>query len=157
LKRAGTLQFQTVIVGEGGEAGALRARCAELGIENYVRLVGSRSHDEIGDWMRVASVFCLPSVNEGMPNVLIEAQACGVPIVASNVGGIPEIVASHTGLLVPAANPTALAHALTDAVTKNWDRQKVAEHVAWADWNSTAKQYADLIRSIGSRTCNRER
>lgn len=149
LKRTGLLNFETVIVGEGGEESALRAQCAELGIEKDVRFVGAKSHDEIGDWMRSASVFCLPSVNEGMPNVLIEAQACAVPIVASNVGGIPEIVSADTGLLVPPANPSALAQALHEAVTRNWDRAKIAAHVAWADWNHTAKQYADLIATIG--------
>ena len=148
LKRAGALNFKTVIVGEGGEEGALRAQCAELGIEKDVSFVGARSHDEIGDWMRTASVFCLPSLNEGMPNVLIEAQACAVPIVASNVGGIPEIVSADTGLLVPPANPSALAEALKAAVSKNWNRQKIAENVAWADWNQTAKQYAELIARI---------
>jgi glycosyltransferase involved in cell wall biosynthesis len=154
LKRAGQLKFETVLVGEGGEEGALRAQCAELGIEKDIRFIGARSHEEIGDWMRSATVFCLPSVNEGLPNVLIEAQACGVPIVASNVGGIPEIVAPHTGLLVPPANPTALAHALNQAVSQSWDRAKVAEHVAWADWNQTAKQYAELVASIEERTCH---
>lgn len=150
LKTASKLSFRTVIVGEGGEEGRLREQCAAAGLEDDVQFVGAQPHSEIGNWMRRASVFCLPSLNEGMPNVVIEAQACGLPIVASQVGGLGELVAPHTGTLVPRADPAALASALAEAFERNWDRRAVCEHVSWADWNRSAEEYLKLYAQAES-------
>jgi glycosyltransferase involved in cell wall biosynthesis len=144
LKRAGKLDFRTVLVGEGGEEGRLREQCTAADLQGEVQFAGAQAHAKIGEWMRRASVFCLPSRNEGMPNVVIEAQACGLPIVASRVGGLGELVGAHTGILVPRAEPSALAAALEEAFTRNWDRRAICEHVAWADWNRSAEEYLRL-------------
>ena len=68
--------------------------------------------EQLPDWYRAANVVVLPSRSEGVPNVLMEAIACGIPFVASEVGGIPEIAHLGTSRLVPSGNPTALASAL---------------------------------------------
>lgn len=113
---------------------------------NAGRCVGARPHDEIPLWMNACDVLCLPSLNEGLPNVVLEAMACGLPVVASRVGGVPEIVReSVNGLLTPAGEAAALATALRQALTLNWDPVAIRESVAAFDWDRGA---AELIRVL---------
>ena len=73
-------------------AGGLKERCLEEGIASQVDFVGRRSSQEIPQWMQAADVLVLPSHSEGRPNVVLEAQACGLPVVATRVGGTPELI-----------------------------------------------------------------
>ena len=83
-----------------------------MGIGDRVRFVGAVPHAELPAWFRAADGFVLPSHSEGVPNVLLEASACGVPWVASRVGGIPEIARLGRSVLVPPNAPRALADAI---------------------------------------------
>jgi glycosyltransferase involved in cell wall biosynthesis len=74
--------------------------------------------DTLPDWYRAADVFVLPSYSEGVPNVLLEASACGLPYVASNVGGIPEIAGRGHGLLVPSGDVESLAAAMRKTLSQ---------------------------------------
>ena len=146
VRRQGRPPFQVVVVGEGPEAEALLRQRAAFGIDQDVRFIGVRGHDAVGEWMRAAAVFCLPSRNEGMPNVLIEAQACGVPVVATRVGGVGELVGPDSGILVDAGDAPALAAALVRATAGAWSATRVAEQVAWADWDQSASRYVEIFR-----------
>lgn len=114
------LSFSGVIAGEDGEHGALvRQRIANLGLNDYFRFTGPLGQDQLYQEYRQASVFCLPcrvldnGDRDGIPNVLMEAMACGLPVVTTNVSGIPELVTHEVnGLLVPPDDPVALAGAL---------------------------------------------
>lgn len=89
----------------------LRERVAELDLEGRVLFTGFR--DDVPEILDELAVSVLPSLTEGMPNAVLESMAAGVPVVASRVGGVPEIVDDGvTGLLVPAADPLALAEAI---------------------------------------------
>jgi glycosyltransferase involved in cell wall biosynthesis len=111
--------------------------------------VGARSHDEIPLWMNACDVLCLPSFNEGLPNVLLEAAACGLPVVASRVGGVPEVVIEGVnGLLTPAGDAAALTAALRRALTIRWDSVAIRESVATFDWDRGA---AALVRVLEER------
>jgi teichuronic acid biosynthesis glycosyltransferase TuaC len=150
LKQAGRLQFRTVVVGEGSLYASLRRQSSALGLDDDLQWLGALAHEEVARWLRSARVLCLPSLNEGMPNVVIEAQTCGVPVVATKVGGLAELVSDDSGILVPPADPSALAEALAVAVRRRWDRHKIAAQVSWADWGHTAAAYLQLIESCGS-------
>jgi glycosyltransferase involved in cell wall biosynthesis len=108
--------IRLVIVGQGPSRTELDRLTRELGIVDRVRFAGSLPHSELPRWFRAADVFVLPSYSEGVPNVLLEASACGVPWVASRVGGIPEI--AHLGLscLVPPNAPSELAQAIRETL-----------------------------------------
>lgn len=111
--------------------------------------VGARPHDEIPWWMNASDVLCLPSLNEGLPNVALEALACGIPVVASRVGGVPEIVQDGVnGLLVPPGDSHALADALRAALTKAWDKSTICRSVAAFDWNVNARTVAGALEQI---------
>lgn len=97
-----------VILGRGTLKGALEAEAERLGIRSHVHLLGLR--DDVPNWLGAMDVFVLPSLSEGLPLSVLEAMAAGRPIVATKVGGVPEVVEDGvTGFLVPPAAPDALA------------------------------------------------
>jgi glycosyltransferase involved in cell wall biosynthesis len=100
-----------VIVGDGPERQALARLACQLGIGSRVLLAGAATH--VAPFYAMADVFVLPSLSEGSPNVLLEAMACGLPVVATRVGGVPEIAAhGATALLGPSKDPAFLAGAV---------------------------------------------
>jgi glycosyltransferase involved in cell wall biosynthesis len=111
---------ETTVAGDedgGGYAADLRRRIARLGVD--VRLVGTMSQAALLDAYTRASVFCLPcrvladGDRDGIPNVLVEAMAAGVPVVTTGISGIPELIEDGVnGLLVPPDDPGALADAV---------------------------------------------
>ncbi len=105
------------IIGDG----PLRQDCAryirEHNLQDRIRLNGSHPHHQLPDWFRAANAFVLPSFSEGVPNVLLEAIACGTPFVASRVGGIPEIAHLGRNQLVPPGNAKVLAEAIRSILT----------------------------------------
>lgn len=106
---------------------------------NAGRCVGARPHDELPLWMNACDVLCLPSLNEGLPNVVLEAMACGLPVVASCVGGVPEVVREGVnGLLVPPSDISALADTLRRALATKWAREPVCASVSQFDWDMNA-------------------
>ena len=119
-----------------------------LGSPSSVFFAGPRPHSEIPLWMGASDVLCLPSLNEGLPNVALEALACGLPVVASHVGGVPEIVQDGVnGLLVPPGNVAALATALRTALARTWDRSILLGSVKRFDWDENARQVRTVLQS----------
>jgi glycosyltransferase involved in cell wall biosynthesis len=106
------VEFQCHLVGDGGLRSALLQQAQDSGIDSRVFFHGTRPHDELVDWYRSANVLALPSRSEGVPNVLLEASACGLPCVATRVGGIPEISEWGQIELVGKENARELAAAL---------------------------------------------
>jgi glycosyltransferase involved in cell wall biosynthesis len=81
--------------------------------------------------MNAGDVFCLPSHKEGLPNVLLESLACGTPVVATSVGGIPEVVADgQVGRLVHSRDPREMAACIEEVLETPWDRQQLRDYVA---------------------------
>lgn len=146
-----------VIAGDGADRTALEQRVAELGIEAC--FLGALPHDRIPLIFGAADIATLPSHNEGLPNVVCEAMLCRRAILATNVGGIPEIVESErTGLLVPAREPHALAGALARLSHDRVFREAIAERAyAFASqhltWRVSAKRYEQIYEeTLRSRT-----
>lgn len=104
-------RLRLAIVGEGSRRSALEAQIADLGLPEQVCLLGNR--DDVSEILVEFDIFAFSSIAEGMPGVLLEAMAAGLPVVATEVGGVGDVVSSGiTGMLVPAGNPLALAKAL---------------------------------------------
>jgi glycosyltransferase involved in cell wall biosynthesis len=111
--------------------------------------VGARPHEEIPLWMNACDILCLPSLSEGLPNVALEAMACGLPVVASRVGGVPEVVCEGVnGFLVPPSNPGALADALRRALATKWDREAIRGSVSQFDWGVNARTVMDTLSKV---------
>lgn len=113
--RASGVDVCCVILGEGPCRAELARRCRELGLgEDSVLMPGFSEMDE--ELLRRASVFCLPSLRENMPLVLLEALEAGIAVVATRVGGVPALVGERSGRLVPPGDSAALARALRAAI-----------------------------------------
>jgi glycosyltransferase involved in cell wall biosynthesis len=101
------------LVGEGPERGRLQDMARRLGVADVTTFTGALGHDRVRDRYAMADAFCLPSLAEGVPIVLMEAMACGLPVVASAVAGIPELVKDRSsGLLIAPGRADLLADAL---------------------------------------------
>ncbi|HXJ23008.1 MAG TPA: glycosyltransferase [Polyangia bacterium] len=137
------------LVGEGDARGQLEQAARALGGDRII-LAGARALPEVPLWMSAADVVTLPSHHEGTPNVLLEALACGRRVVATRVGGIPDVVhAPALGALVPASDPTSLATALAEALATPYDPTAVAELGARGGWQeSAANLAASLERAV---------
>jgi glycosyltransferase involved in cell wall biosynthesis len=119
-----------VLVGKGDEKGEeeikLKEQVERTGLRDKVRFLGWRS--DVEEIMGCFDVFVLPSLNEGMGRVLVEAMAAGLPIVASRVGGIPDLIKDgENGLLISAANAPALAQAIADLLADKKKRKRMGE------------------------------
>jgi glycosyltransferase involved in cell wall biosynthesis len=147
-----TSDFLLYIVGDGTLRDKLGAQAEQLGISARCVFVGARPHEEIASWLSAADCLVLSSISEGFPTIIAEAMMCRVPVVATAVGGIPEIVKHrYTGLLVEPRDPASLAQAICFALQDNADIQIMvdrAEVAARAEltWEGNARKTVEVYR-----------
>jgi glycosyltransferase involved in cell wall biosynthesis len=136
--------WQLVLIGKGPLKHRLEQLAAALGIAKRVRFTGPLAADQVAQWMSAADVLCLTSWNEGLPNVVLEALACGLPVVATNVGGIAEAIdAEWKGQLCDSRSPIDIAQALhKTAVTA--DPASIAAR-ATRPWSAAADAYHQCL------------
>jgi glycosyltransferase involved in cell wall biosynthesis len=123
------------IVGDGALRDELKRAAGESEAGRRVLLPGAVPAAVVASWMQASDVVCLPSHTEGYPNVLVEALACGRPVVATPVGGVLEIVDESSGILTPLADAGALARSLRVALDRAWDETALSRRFgrSWAD------------------------
>lgn len=141
------------LIGEDRTGGSVHRQVQSLGIDESVILTGPLSGHQVADMMRRSRIFCLPSHNEGTPVCIMEALSCGLPVVATRVGGIPDVVEHEkTGLLVAKGNVQGVADALL-SLFRDPSRcvQMGKEARAFADTHldiaRTANRLVDLYRA----------
>ena len=136
---------------EGDYRPKLDAQIAELGIEEHVRFLGQIAPDYLAGPLSAADVFTLATSNEGWANVFLEAMACGLPVVTTDVGGNPEVV-EHAGLgsIVPFGDGAALQRALDDALLRDWDRAAIRAHAEANTWDGRVDLLETAFRNIAS-------
>lgn len=136
-----------VIVGNGREQVGMEEFIRQKGLSDSIFMAGARSHAEIPVWMNASDIFCLPSIREGYPNVLVEALSCGKFVVASAVGGIPEIIVSPAqGALVAPNQPEALKEAFEKSLRMVTDGTTAVSSVM--SWEESALQRYRLFQDI---------
>jgi len=152
LSRQAGNAHRYVLFGEGVERPMLEQRIAALGLNGHFILAGFR--DDLDRWLPWADVVVLPSFTEGLPNVALEAAAAGVPVVATAVGGTPEVVRDgQTGYLVPPGNPQALSARIVELCHNDLlrvrlgaaGRQFMHDHFSFA---SQARAYQRLLARL---------
>lgn len=145
------------LVGDGNLRSELEAKVKELGLEDVVTFHGLLPNEKALDVLRCAEVFVCPSLAEGLGIVFLEAQACGVPVIGTNVGGIPDVIADGvTGLLVSPKDAHALASAVcrlfTDTDLAARCRTAGLEQAKKFDWTEIVQKYAkEYDRLIGEK------
>lgn len=142
--------LRLICVGEGVWNRAWDQRLRDQGLDRRVLLPGGCTPVQVAEWMAAADVFCLPSHSEGCPNVVIEALACGRPVVATTVGAIPDLVNSDCGFLVAPGRPVELAAALQRALEKTWN-SSVLSSAFRRGWADAAGETLDFCTGVASR------
>jgi glycosyltransferase involved in cell wall biosynthesis len=159
LRRRG-LDFKLYVLGNGPEAEKVRERISRLGLERTVQLPGMVA--DIDQWYRKFDIFVSSSVREGLPVVLLEAMAHGLPVVTTDVGACSETVCNRVGgLVVPPGQPNLLADALASLITNpqlrneygGQARQRVEEHYSVAHVAALhEKHYEEVLAQKQSET-----
>ncbi len=140
-----------VIAGDGPQAADLRALARTLGVSPRVRFVGTLAQDELPAWYGAADALVLASSREGMPNVVLEALACGTPVVATAVGGIPEVVSvPAAGVLMARRDPQALAEAFRALCRSGIDRAETRRHAERFGWPATTEGQLRIFGALVS-------
>ena len=144
-----------VLIGEGTERDTLEQQARDLGIADRVAFLGPKPQPEVADWIAAADTLTLPSHNEGSPNVIVEALASGTPVVASRVGGVPDLVDDGVnGLLVPAGDAEHLAAALAQALGRRWEPARVASSIAHLTWPALGRRNHDVLAAVATETAH---
>jgi glycosyltransferase involved in cell wall biosynthesis len=144
-------EARLLLVGSGPLEDELKALVNDLGLVQKVIFAGRITYDQVPAFLAASDLLVLPSLNEGLPRVVLEAMAMGLPVVASRVGGIPELVRDgETGLLVPPRNEEALGKALVSLLADPASRRAMGNHArqhvqSEYEFNINILQYASCI------------
>lgn len=142
-----------IIVGDGNEKQSLEDLVQGLDLREKVEFAGVIAHENVFEYYRRANIFVLPSLNEGMSNVMLEALACGLPVVATNTGGTKELLTDGVnGLVVKMKDPDDLAEKIEKIIldsdlekSMSLESRKLAEKLSW---ENVSNQYIDLYREM---------
>jgi glycosyltransferase involved in cell wall biosynthesis len=137
------------MVGEGPDLPMIQRAIDANNAAGYIHALPACAFDDVALWMAAADLVTLPSYMEGCPNVVLEALACGRPVVATNVGGIPEIMSDACGRLVPPREPAALAQAIRSVLDCTWDAAAISAHRS-RSWHAVAAELRELFESLAS-------
>jgi len=148
--------FVIKVVGDGPDKDDFVAQAEELGVSRYLRFVGYVDHGKLPEYYLDADIFTLPSLAEGMPNVVLEAIGSGLPIVATRVAGSEELVHhGENGFLVEPRDVNALAQALISLINQRGLREKMGlrskQFARSYSWESVAEAYARLYEHTRNR------
>jgi glycosyltransferase involved in cell wall biosynthesis len=148
--------MRLAIVGGGPDHTALEARARAIGMAERVRITGNVSHDDVQRYLRAADVFILNTRYEGLSHVMLEAMAAGAPVIASAVGGNPEVIDhGRNGLLTPlddrAAILSAIGRLLDDPAFADRLRRAAADDVRAYRWDTLVERTATTLESLAPR------
>ncbi|MGH9615275.1 MAG: glycosyltransferase [Acidobacteriaceae bacterium] len=135
------------MVGDGPDRPLIESAIQARDAAGYIHALPGCSFDQVASWMAASDLATLPSYMEGCPNVVLEALACGRPVVATNVGGIPEIMNDECGRLIPARDSVALAEALASVLNRTWDAHAISAHFS-RSWEMVAGELLGIFESI---------
>jgi teichuronic acid biosynthesis glycosyltransferase TuaC len=142
--------FAAILVGDGPDMGY---GLADGRAGERITYVGRRQNEEVMAFMSAADMLVLPSYAEGTPTVIVEAGAMGLPVVASAVGGIPELLGSDRGFMLPEISASAVADAIVEIAERPLDARDRADRLAahvreFHDADRNAGRLAEIYRSI---------
>jgi glycosyltransferase involved in cell wall biosynthesis len=140
------------VAGDGPLRGPLEEHARALRVDGRVRFLGSVPHARLAEHYRAADALILASEREGMPNVVLEALACGTPVVATRVGGVPEIVTDPVaGVLLESGSAEAVAAGVRELLTHPRDARRVREFALRFDWNRATQGQLAIFRALAGR------
>ncbi|MGH7150443.1 MAG: glycosyltransferase, partial [Planctomycetota bacterium] len=137
-------------VGDGPDRRGLERRARELGLDAVVRFAGEKPPEEMPEWYRAADAFVLASDHEGHPNVVLEALASGLPVVASSVGGIPETIDPTVGILVRENTAEGFARAMGEVFRSRFEPSAFERRAGQFSWDAVGDRLAALFERVAA-------
>jgi glycosyltransferase involved in cell wall biosynthesis len=142
-----------ILVGDGEERGNLEALSVQLGVQKSVQFVGVVPHEKVHSYMQQADVFVLPSLSEGFPGVILEAMACGLPVVVTRVGGIPDIIENGVnGYIAETKSPDEIAEKILILLQNDQLKEKISiknkEKVKEYKWDNIVFELENIYKKI---------
>ena len=142
-------KYQLLIVGDGEELPRLQALVEKLQLQGRVRFLGALSHQQLANVYNAADALVLASSREGWANVLLEAMACGTPVVATAIWGTPEVVrTAAAGVLVAERSAAALAQGVLQLFANYPNRQETRRYAEQFSWDDTVAGVYQLLASV---------
>lgn len=135
------------IIGEGVYRRGLEQLIHEKRLQDRVFLMGNRPNGELATWFSAADLSCLMSSREGWPNVISESLACGTPVLATRVGGIPELVVSPDLGSMVGRDIASIAQGLEENLSKKWNRQEISRKARSRSWDAVAEEVVKNMES----------
>lgn len=145
LRKTHKLNFKAYIIGRGAARDKLQRQIDSLDLGDFVHLWGEVNNSELNYWYCAADVSFLGSSREGWPNVVSESLACGTPVVATNVNGIPEILTQPDYGLIVQRNAEAFVDAIAKAFSTTWDRDSISEYGQQRTWENVAEEMVSVF------------
>lgn len=144
--------YLVIVGGDAQWAGykqVLAQQIADNHLQDSVLLAGAKPPDELKYWYSAADLFCLASSREGCPNVILESFACGTPVVATPVGGIPQMIPTEdVGFLVE-RSPESFSRGIATALDRTWNHDRISQYVqSRYSWESTAAQIYTIFERL---------
>jgi len=137
------------IIGSGPHSEHLVSLCKNLKIESHVSFVGQVPHDEISAWFQKSGIFCLSSLREGNPNVVLEALASGLPVASTPAGGVPELIFENiNGAMASDFSVESLIAAIRKVLAKEWSPEKIRETISDRNWDTVAKGVNTVFQTL---------
>ncbi len=134
---------------EGDWRSQLEAQAASSGLSDRVHFLGALSPENLSLPLSAADVFVLPTRNEGWANVILEAMACGLPVITTDVGGNAEVVASpELGTIVAFGDQAALTDAVADALGREWNRAEIRQYAESHQWDCKISTLVEAFRAL---------
>ncbi len=139
--------LRLALIGDGVMRAELVERVRAGSLAGRVLMPGGLEPSDVAAWLCAADLLTLPSWSEGYPNVVVEALACGIPVVATDVGGTREIIDAQSGLLIPARDARALQAALERALATSWDAVAIASRMR-RSWDEVAAETLAVCENV---------
>jgi len=133
------------IVGNGPELDNIKALIVKHGLQESVTVHGTVNHHQVVDLLQKCHALVLPSYQEGVPNVIMEALACGVPVVATKVGGIPEVVNDNNGVLINDHNESDVVEGIEKCLSSKWNEQVIRKSIRTYTWDANVTQLSSFL------------
>ena len=143
--------LKVYIVGKGDPT-ELKELCRTHKVEDRVFLVGSRANEELKFWYSAADLSCLVSSREGWPNVVLESLACGTPVLATGLWGVPEILVSPELGIMVTQEIESIADGLGKSLSRAWDREAILRYARTRTWDVVAQEVDDFLKQISHST-----
>ncbi len=147
VNEEGRKDLYLVIAGEGPFRRELEQLVSSLGLKEHVRMAGDVAHENLYLWYNAADLFCLASDREGWPNVLLESLACGTPVVATSVWGIPDVISSEEYGLLTERDEKKMAATIMRALRTSWNTEAIVAYARRHAWAYVADSVLQTFQS----------